>query len=77
VVLARSGQNRQYTSAALSGLARTSICSRRLSDARDQHRYIWKKGEYGEERKGERWVPYKWEERNGGYHMNEGYWEHD
>ena len=43
----------------------------------DQHRHVWKKGEYKEERRGERWVPYKWEERNGRYHMNEGHWERE
>jgi len=40
------------------------------------HRHVWKKGEYVQERRGERWVPYRWEERNGRYHLNEGHWEH-
>jgi hypothetical protein len=40
------------------------------------HRHVWKKGEYVGERRGEHWVPHRWEERNGRYHLNEGHWEH-
>ena len=40
------------------------------------HRHVWKNGEYMQERRGERWVPYGWEERNGRYYLNEGHWEH-
>ena len=42
-----------------------------------QHRHVWKKGEYVAERRGEHWVPHKWEERDGRYHFNEGHWDHD
>jgi len=41
----------------------------------DQHRHVWKRGEYVRERPGEHYVPYAWSERNGHYHLDAGHWD--
>jgi hypothetical protein len=44
-----------------------------LDDA--HYRHAWTKGEYIQDRRGEHWVPHRWEERNGRYHLDEVHWE--
>jgi hypothetical protein len=37
--------------------------------------YVWIGGRQVRERNGYHWVPHRWEEREGHWHMHNGYWE--
>jgi hypothetical protein len=43
----------------------------------DGHKYVWMKGGYERERRGEHYVRPEWREESGRYHFHEGHWDHD
>jgi hypothetical protein len=39
------------------------------------HKHVWVPGRLLRDKRGARWVPDQWEEKNGRYHFTEGHWE--
>ena len=39
------------------------------------HKHVWVPGRLVRERRGARWVPHQWTEKNGRYYFTEGHWE--
>ena len=38
-------------------------------------KHVWVAGHFVRERPGHHWVPHRWEQREGRWHLHEGFWE--